>query len=952
MDLLGRPGELAACENALSADAASGAAAIITGPPGIGKTSLWRAVAAGWPRSGTVVLRTTGVPGAGTALSGLADLVDPLTETAIPELPAPLADALLAAVGQAPPRSPVTSVLLERALVRLCRGLAESGLLIAVDDEQWLDEDSRRLLATAAVRLADVPVRWLVGVRSDSAHSAHRAGRAGGAHNAGRAGEAGGVGEEADVSDANGGLARVLAHELGPGAVRIDLAGLPGGALSELVVSRFPGGWSAGVLRQVCALADGSPYAALEIARETVARGERDGTAAQVPPGLTVAVRHHLERLGPAALAVVQAAALVAGPTRDLLRAVAGDSAGEHVTAALEAGVLTAAPPVRELGFAHPLLREAAESMLAETRRRELHRLIGAALDDGRDAAWHLARGAEEPDEELAKRLEEAVTDAAVRGASARATVLARYAVELTPDAEGLDGWRRRLLWLTTMIHADEYGRARRQGAQWEAEVPAPLRASLAILRAHVEPDAEVHYELLVSGLAEAGQQNPGLAALAYAEAAIISAFLLGRLDQGRRFAAAAVPLARAAGYAPLTRGVLGADALLAALAGEPEAGPRLHEAAALPGFEESPLPYETPEVTLAAWHVWRGELAAARELMLPVLALAEQLAVGGCLFNASIALADIELRAGNWAVAQVHADAAARWSRESGAGWAGPHAFVQSAILAGQGDVPQARALAADGLLASEAKRDWGYAAHCRWVLGQLELSVDDPAAARRWLEPVSDMLQASGIADPGSYPFTPDLIEAWAATGNLEPATERLKWLQEAARRLGQPWARVAGGRAAAVLRLAQRDPAGAIEVIGPAVAEARTLGLRLEIGRGLLILGTAQRKDRRRREAAATLDEAVATFRDLGAPRWQELAAAQRARLGAYPGRGGSDDSALTPAERRVAELVAAGHSNPEIAANLFISVKTVEANLTRIYRKLGLRGRVDLARRDLS
>jgi len=97
---------------------------------------------------------------------------------------------------------------------------------------------------------------------------------------------------------------------------------------------------------------------------------------------------------------------------------------------------------------------------------------------------------------------------------------------------------------------------------------------------------------------------------------------------------------------------------------------------------------------------------------------------------------------------------------------------------------------------------------------------------------------------------------------------------------------------------------------------------------------------------------LDEAIALFRDLGAARWQELAAAQRARLA-----GGQDDTVfnkdtmLTPTERRVAELIAAGHSNPEIAASLFISVKTVEANLTRIYRKLGLRGRVDLARHNL-
>jgi DNA-binding CsgD family transcriptional regulator len=210
------------------------------------------------------------------------------------------------------------------------------------------------------------------------------------------------------------------------------------------------------------------------------------------------------------------------------------------------------------------------------------------------------------------------------------------------------------------------------------------------------------------------------------------------------------------------------------------------------------------------------------------------------------------------------------------------------------------------------------------------------------RWLDPVSDMLQTTGIGEPGCYPFTPDLIEAWAATGHLSAAADQLAWLRDAAQRLDHPWARIASGRAEAVLRLAERDAARAIDAVARVIPEARALQLPLELGRCLLVLGTAQRKARQRREAAISLDEAIATLGGLGAARWLELAQAQRARLA--PGR----DDALTATEQRVAELVATGRSNPEIAATLFISVKTVEANLTRIYRKLGLRGRVDLAR----
>jgi DNA-binding CsgD family transcriptional regulator len=147
---------------------------------------------------------------------------------------------------------------------------------------------------------------------------------------------------------------------------------------------------------------------------------------------------------------------------------------------------------------------------------------------------------------------------------------------------------------------------------------------------------------------------------------------------------------------------------------------------------------------------------------------------------------------------------------------------------------------------------------------------------------------------------------------------------------------------GRAEAALRLAQRDPGAAITAVTAVIPEARERGLPFELGRCLLVLGIAQRKARQRRDAAATLDEAAAVFAALGAQRWQALATAQRARLAPGPG------NTLTPTERRIADLVAAGHSNPEIAATLYISVKTVEANLTRIYRKLGLHSRVELAR----
>ena len=138
--------------------------------------------------------------------------------------------------------------------------------MVAVDDEQWVDPDSLRLLESAVVRLKDTPVRWLVAVRSG--HTSR-------------------------------GLAQMLDHELAEAATRVDLAGLDDAALSELVMDRFPGRWSPGVLHQVVALAAGSPYAALELARETAAQGSQDGTAVHLPATLADSLRSRLDRLSP-----------------------------------------------------------------------------------------------------------------------------------------------------------------------------------------------------------------------------------------------------------------------------------------------------------------------------------------------------------------------------------------------------------------------------------------------------------------------------------------------------------------------------------------------------------------------------------------------------------------------------------------------------------------------------
>src|SRR5262249_37109715 len=267
--LLGGFVELTGCQGALSAGGGA-VAAVIVGPPGIGKTSLWRGVAESQP-AGTVVLRTTGVASRRAGFANLADLLDPVAERVLPRLPEPQADVLRVVLGRAVASGPFTETLLERAVVGALGGLAGAGVVVAVDDEQWLDEDTRRLLETVAVRLNGAPVWWLVTVRS---------------------------------GHADRGLAQVLARELADRAARVELSGLDDAVLTELVLRRFPGQWSPAVLRRVVALAAGSPYAAVELARETAAHGGRDGAAVDVPSTPAGSLPRRLGGLGSPTLAV------------------------------------------------------------------------------------------------------------------------------------------------------------------------------------------------------------------------------------------------------------------------------------------------------------------------------------------------------------------------------------------------------------------------------------------------------------------------------------------------------------------------------------------------------------------------------------------------------------------------------------------------------------------------
>jgi DNA-binding CsgD family transcriptional regulator len=199
--------------------------------------------------------------------------------------------------------------------------------------------------------------------------------------------------------------------------------------------------------------------------------------------------------------------------------------------------------------------------------------------------------------------------------------------------------------------------------------------------------------------------------------------------------------------------------------------------------------------------------------------------------------------------------------------------------------------------------------------------------------------------VGDPGHLAFAPDEIEALVTLGRLEDAEELLDWYEERARTLDRASALAASARCRGLIAAARGERAAALAELERALAEHARVEMPFERARTLLVNGSLERRANRRRDARATLGEALAEFERLGAAIWAERAREELARIGGRAPSAGE----LTPSERRVAELVAEGKTNREVATALFLTERTVETHLSHVYRKLGIRSRTELARR---
>jgi DNA-binding CsgD family transcriptional regulator len=231
--------------------------------------------------------------------------------------------------------------------------------------------------------------------------------------------------------------------------------------------------------------------------------------------------------------------------------------------------------------------------------------------------------------------------------------------------------------------------------------------------------------------------------------------------------------------------------------------------------------------------------------------------------------------------------------------------------------------------------------------MLGFLALSLGDAEGAALLLDPAADLLASRDPGEPSLFTFLPDAIEAAVELHRLERAELLLGRLQEPAARLGRGWALLVSARCRALIAAARGDDVAAAAAFGTAIEiHDRLPSARpFELGRILLGLGCLQRRRREKARARETLGTARRLFADTGARLWVLKAEAEAARIG---GRRAVRDG-LSEVESRIADQAAAGRTNKEIATALGISAKTVAWNLSKVYAKLDVASRTELAAR---
>ncbi|MDQ6658646.1 MAG: AAA family ATPase [Actinomycetota bacterium] len=916
--IVGRERELGAARQFIKETVHGPAALVIEGVAGIGKTAIW-ATAIQSARANGVAVRVCrcSESDATLAFAGLGDLFEDLGSAVLAGLPLvqqqALSSALLLSDG---PANGLDNRVVGVAVLGVLRRLARPGpLVLAVDDIQWLDRSSRNVLSFALRRLVDEPVGLIVSCRT-------------------------------------GVFADAVEHaDLGLAGERIVVGPVSIGVLQRIVAGQLNQNLSRPTLTRLHQATDGNPMACVEMARALQRRGREPSVdePLPVPADLAVLVTERLRGLSEQARRLLLVTAALAQPTIVLVTAVAGDSetSARALAEAVGAGLLEL--DGERIRFTHPLLASIPYAALAPAERRRLHEQLAAAVTDPEEHARHAALSSLERSVVVADALDRAAQHARNRGSIDAAAELAELAVGRTPTGD-LNGLLRRA------VDAAEYlfllGETTRAQAILHSGLdvaPAgPSRVPGLLLAATIASwesgDATVG-DWCAQAMKEAGG-DPLLRARCHATLADTSP---SGAATDLFHAECAVNLLEDMAEPPtrLLANALSNVALHGCRLGRGLSVPMLERAVRLQAEGPRVPVSDRAALVLGMYLKVVDRFEESRTWLHTVRAAALDEGDDSALPNVLGHLAMLECWAGRYELALTYAIE----GRER-AGRTGLRAPVAASAhvltLAYLGRLDEARARGETDLAADEALGFVSAVALHRRSLGVTEvIAANTGVAAEHLLRAVDISIEVVGIKEPAILRAHPDAVAALVELGRIEEAERLTEQLDASSRVNDLPWSIATSARCRGLLTAVAGDMPAALALVEGALADHQRVPMPFEQARTRMLFAHLLRRSGHRGDARREFGTAHAVFVELGMPVQAAQASLAVASIG-----GRTAAAELTTVEKRIATLVGAGQTNREVAAALFISLRTVESHLGRIYRKLGLRSRTELSRHVVS
>jgi len=902
--LIGRDRELEILARFTEQAAAEGWAFLLVGEPGAGKTALLDAVADAAGEAGTGVLRAAGVEfEADLTYSGLHQVLLPLFGQ-FERLGAAHRDALNVALGYGEGPPPDRLLVSTATLTVLCQAAAARPVLMIVDDLPWLDRASAGVLGFVARRLAGRRIGFLAALRPGEESFFERSG--------------------------------LPQHELGP---------LDEQAANALVSSRFPE-LAPRVCRRVVAEAHGNPLALLEL--PAMLSGAQRAAAEALP--VVLPLNRRLQALfasrasdlpEPARRLLLLAVLEGTGDLR-VLHAAAGQQDIGDLAAAEQAGLVRVSEGTGRVVFRHPLTRSAIMELSTSGDRRRAHRALADQLEDQPERqAWHLAEAAPGPDEKVAVLLEEAAHRILRKGDAVGAVAGLLRAADLSP----LRSDQSRRLADAAYVGADVTGdlrsvsrllaAARRADPELSESLPTAVAASHFLLNG--DGDVDAAHRLLAGAIqnypSEHGASNETL--LEGLNTLLMVCLFGGRPELWEPFDAA---------IARLTPKVPQLLLLASRTLSDPVrmAGPVLGQLdAVLAGLDFEIDPTRIVRISIAAFYVDR--LAACRDALWRVVHDGRAGGAVASAIQALIMLSYSDIQSGDWEAAHMLAEEALQLCEARGYQlFAWPARYCKALLGAARGDYDATLALT-DEMIAWATPRGvraaWHYSWHARGLAALGRGAFEDAYQSATAISPAG--VFAAHIQPALWVPM--DLVEAAVRTGRHAEASAHVTAMRDADIAVLSP--------RLALLALASEAIAGpddaAPGLFEKALAIPGAERFAFDLARVRLCYGERLRRARATTGSRAQLTAALEIFERLGARPWAARAASELRATGRMDPRAGlRERDPLTPQEREIAMLAAAGLSNKEIGQRLFLSHRTVGAHLYQIFPKLGITSRAAL------